>query len=338
CDTKTFFYAQKLCDGSLGFATSSVKMGTLVTASSIRKSSIQHHHLKWRNTSLLPGCEICNQLLFPRKMLHLHTLVRSFASKNSVKKLRRDGVKLTNDNVVMKSALPSPSRRGVLQACVVTSGLMFAVGLLIRLGSHLVVKEGWPVYDCFTLLSFDFETWHLELIAGLVVLISSARFLLLKTWPNFAESSEASNQMAYICVYPSQILVILMNSRTFSVKNLKQAFKFQVLSQLEPLDYILVACLPGLSEELLFRGALMPLFGLDWKSVLVVAGMFGVLHLGSGRQYSFAIWATFVGLAYGYAAIISSSIIVPMTSHALNNLVGAILWRYISDTSEQGLE
>ncbi|KAI3967289.1 hypothetical protein MKW92_022278 [Papaver armeniacum] len=312
-------------------------MGTLVTASSIRKSSIQHHHLEWRNTSLLPGCEICNQLLFPRKMLHLHTLVRSFAGKNSVKKLRRDGkegkmkkeelkrdftdesssrgdfvsgnnigVELTNDNVVMKSALPSPSRRGVLQACVVTSGLMFAVGLLIRQGSHFAVKEGWPIYDCFTLVSFDFETWHLELIAGLVILISSARFLLLKTWPNFAESSEASNQM--------------------------------VLSQLEPLDYILVACLPGLSEELLFRGALMPLFGLDWKSVLVVAAMFGVLHLGSGRKYSFAIWATFVGLAYGYAAIISSSIIVPMTSHALNNLVGAILWRYISDTSEQGLE
>ncbi|XP_026399939.1 uncharacterized protein LOC113295823 [Papaver somniferum] len=235
-----------------------------------------------------------------------------FVSGNNI------GVELTNDNVVMKSALPSPSRRGVLQACVVTSGLMFAVGLLIRLGSHLVVKEGWPVYDSVFYRNFkennlndccyivDFETWHLELIAGLVVLISSARFLLLKTWPNFAESSEASNQM--------------------------------VLSQLEPLDYILVACLPGLSEELLFRGALMPLFGLDWKSVLVVAGMFGVLHLGSGRQYSFAIWATFVGLAYGYAAIISSSIIVPMTSHALNNLVGAILWRYISDTSEQGLE
>ncbi|KAI3981777.1 hypothetical protein MKX01_027762 [Papaver californicum] len=147
---------------------------------------------------------------------------------------------------------------------------MFAVRLLIR-QSHLVVKEGWPIYDCFT--KFDLETWHLELIAGLVILISSARFLLLKTWPNFAKSSEASNQM-----------------------------------------------------ELLLRGALMPLFGLNWKSVLVVAAIFGILHLGSGRKYPFAIWATFVGLAYGYAAIVSSSIIVPTTSHALNNLVGAILW------------
>ena len=40
----------------------------------------------------------------------------------------------------------------------------------------------------------DFELWHLELITGLVVLVSSCRYLLLKTWPDFAESSEAANQ------------------------------------------------------------------------------------------------------------------------------------------------
>lgn len=44
------------------------------------------------------------------------------------------------------------------------------------------------------LYAVDFEMWHLELIIGLVVLISSCRFLLLKTWTDFAESSEAANQ------------------------------------------------------------------------------------------------------------------------------------------------
>lgn len=43
--------------------------------------------------------------------------------------------------------------------------------------------------------------------------------------------------------------------------------------------------------------------------------------------------ATFVGLAYGYATVMSSSIIVPMASHAVNNLVGGILWRYGSKPS-----
>ncbi|CAJ2679393.1 unnamed protein product [Trifolium pratense] len=39
-----------------------------------------------------------------------------------------------------------------------------------------------------------FEMWHLGLMTGLVVLISSSRYLLLKIWPEFAESSEAANR------------------------------------------------------------------------------------------------------------------------------------------------
>nr|GEW12718.1 zinc finger, RING/FYVE/PHD-type [Tanacetum cinerariifolium] len=92
-------------------------------------------------------------------------------------------------------------------------------------------------------------------LAGLVILISSSRFLLLKTWSDFAESSEASNQL--------------------------------VLTSLEPLDYAFVAFLPGISEELLFRGALLPLIGINLTSATAVAALFGILHLGSGRKFSF---------------------------------------------------
>ncbi|XP_057495046.1 uncharacterized protein LOC130780100 isoform X1 [Actinidia eriantha] len=143
--------------------------------------------------------------------------------------------------------------------------------------------------------------WHLQLVTGLVILISSCRYLLLKTWSDFSESSQAASQ--------------------------------QVLTSLQPLDYLVVAFLPGFSEELLFRGALLPLFGINWKSVLLVSALFGVLHLGSDRKYSFAIWATSVGYVYVYATILSSSLIVPMASHAVNNLVGGFIWRYTSKLS-----
>lgn len=43
------------------------------------------------------------------------------------------------------------------------------------------------------LSTVTFQMWHLELITGLVILVSSCRYLLLKTWPDFAESSEAAN-------------------------------------------------------------------------------------------------------------------------------------------------
>nr|GMC80567.1 uncharacterized protein LOC109147154 [Ipomoea batatas] len=208
----------------------------------------------------------------------------------------------TSDVGEVENSQTVPSRSSVLQACTITSGLICLLGFLIRQASHFASTEGLPVADCSVEISWDFQMWHLELITGLVIIVSSCRYLLLKTWPDFAESSEAANR--------------------------------QVLTSLEPLDYIVVSFLPGVSEEFLFRGALLPLFGANWPSALAVAAVFGILHLGSGRKYSFAIWATFVGLVYGYATISTSSIIAPMAAHALNNLIGGILWRYTSSSSK----
>ncbi|KAL3649837.1 hypothetical protein CASFOL_006240 [Castilleja foliolosa] len=215
-----------------------------------------------------------------------------------------NGNKILSSNTSdVKNSILFPSRNDVLQACTVTSGLICALGVIIRQVSHVASREGWPVIDCSTYITFSFELWHLELITGSVILVSSCRFLLLKIWPDFAESSEAASQ--------------------------------QVLTSLEPLDYLVVAFLPGISEkELLFRGAILPLLGINWTSIFTVAALFGVLHIGNGRKYSFAIWATFVGLIYGYATILSSSIFVPMASHALNNLVGGVIWRYSSNSSK----
>ncbi|KAE8772596.1 hypothetical protein D1007_55361 [Hordeum vulgare] len=204
------------------------------------------------------------------------------------------------DATIDEKAAGAP-RSAVLQSCTLTSGLLLAAGLLLREASHVASSNGLPFADP-TAVSFNFETWHLELVAGLVILISSTRYILLQTWPDFRDSSEAANT--------------------------------QILTSLESLDYIVVACLPGISEEFLFRGALMPIFGLNWISALVTGAFFGALHLGNGRKYSFAIWATFVGLAYGLATIASSSIIVPMASHSINNIIGGLLWRF-RDNSER---
>ncbi|KAL1199927.1 hypothetical protein V5N11_018335 [Cardamine amara subsp. amara] len=252
--------------------------------------------------------------------------VRASSSRKSLKKLRRESQQskdITTRNVKEEEVAQVSSPRfeeaqvdtptsndsidddvvaaprdKVLQACTVTSGLMVALGLIIRKASHVASSEGLPVPDCSIDVPFGFETWHLGLIAGIVVFISSSRFLLLKSWPDFADSSEAANQ--------------------------------QILTSLEPLDYLVVAMLPGISEEMLFRGALMPLVGTNWNGIVAVGLIFGLLHLGSGRKYSFAVWASIVGIVYGYTAVLSSSLLVPMASHSLNNLVGGLLWRYSS--------
>ncbi|XP_068651734.1 uncharacterized protein [Aristolochia californica] len=281
-------------------------------------------------------------LLFPSRNLPVKlrtgfgARIIAFARRPSLKKVRKDGkasetktsqfipsdkyedsteISLEVDDLLFTSgsqpfnneqgavSLPSASRNKVLQACIVTCGLILALGLVIRQVAHVAFLGGWPVVDPSTQVPFDFQVWHLELMIGLVLLVSSCRYVLLKTWPNFAESTEASNQ--------------------------------QVLGSLQPLDYVVVAFLPGISEEILFRGALLPLFGTKWESALAVGVIFGALHLGSGRRYSFAIWAAFVGFAYGMATILSTSLIVPMASHSLNNLVGGILWKYSSTSEKQ---
>ncbi|KZV44423.1 hypothetical protein F511_27006 [Dorcoceras hygrometricum] len=116
----------------------------------------------------------------------------------------------------IETSVPVPSRNNVLQACIVTCGLIGALGVSIRQLSHIAAGEGWPLNDCSANITFDFELWHLELVVGSVLLVSSTRFLLLKIWPEFSKSSDAANQ--------------------------------QVLTSLEPLDYLVVAFLPGISE------------------------------------------------------------------------------------------
>ncbi|XP_022855068.1 uncharacterized protein LOC111376345 isoform X2 [Olea europaea var. sylvestris] len=123
----------------------------------------------------------------------------------------------SSDNLEVQNSFAGvPSRNAVLQACTVTSSLIGALGILIRQVSHVASTEGLPIIDCSKDITFSFELSHLLLITELVILVSSCRYLLLKTWTDFAKSSEAANR--------------------------------QVLTSLEPLDYIIVAFLPGVSE------------------------------------------------------------------------------------------
>lgn len=56
---------------------------------------------------------------------------------------------------------------------------------------------------------------------------------------------------------------------------------------------------------------------------------------GETEFYSYSNFrATFVGIAYGYATILSSTLLVSMAAHAVNNLVGGIIWRYTSNSSK----
>lgn len=60
---------------------------------------------------------------------------------------------------------------------------------------------------------------------------------------------------------------------------------------------------------------------------MLAAGVaFGVLHNSGGRNWSFAAWASAVGVMYGAAFIATQDLLVPMTAHATANVASAAVW------------
>ncbi|WIA11515.1 hypothetical protein OEZ85_011628 [Tetradesmus obliquus] len=87
------------------------------------------------------------------------------------------------------------------------------------------------------------------------------------------------------------------------------------------------ALLTGVSEEFLFRGGLVPLTWPDYRGVLLSGVVFGVLHVGGGRNAAFAAWATAVGWLYGGVFLASGgNVWVPAGAHALANFASAAVW------------
>ena len=79
-----------------------------------------------------------------------------------------------------------------------------------------------------------------------------------------------------------------------------------------------VALITAVSEELLFRGALIP-----WLGPLVTSILFGLCHAGSGRG-AWALWAGIAGYAYAIMTLASSSILPAILCHFTSNLYGLL--------------
>ena len=100
-----------------------------------------------------------------------------------------------------------------------------------------------------------------------------------------------------------------------------------VLKPLVLPDLVWLGVLPGLSEELLFRGVMLPALGFNWSALILSSLLFGVLHLSGADQWPYVVWATVVGFILGYSALITGNLLVPIVAHTVTNLVSSILWK-----------
>lgn len=88
-------------------------------------------------------------------------------------------------------------------------------------------------------------------------------------------------------------------------------------------DLVLISIFSGIGEEVLFRGAAQPEFGL-----VVAALLFGALHVGPDRRYLFwPVWAVFAGLLFGGLYAVTGGLLAPVLAHTLHNAATFLLWK-----------
>jgi membrane protease YdiL (CAAX protease family) len=110
----------------------------------------------------------------------------------------------------------------------------------------------------------------------------------------------------------------------------RQSADFYLHLVIKPLvfpDLIWLGLLPGLSEELLFRGVMLPAIGMNAAGLIISSVVFGVLHLSSPQQWSYVVWASVVGLLLGFSALATGNLLVPIVAHVAANLISSCLWK-----------
>lgn len=93
---------------------------------------------------------------------------------------------------------------------------------------------------------------------------------------------------------------------------------------------IVIAIVPAISEEVMFRGYIQRSFEFKMKpvwAVLITAFFFGVYHFNPYGLFPLIA----LGFYFGFAAYISKSLIVPMFLHFLNNFGAVILYFIFGD-------
>jgi uncharacterized protein len=160
----------------------------------------------------------------------------------------------------------------------------------------LLAAKLWMHLGSIALLPIQVSGGAVGLGMGLGVLITAASSVVYRLWPAYRQSADY--------------------------------YLHLVLKPLVLPDLIWLGLLPGLSEELLFRGVMLPALGLNAEGLLLSSLCFGVLHLSSPKQWAYVAWATVVGGLLGLSALVTGNLLVPIVAHICTNLIASGLWKW----------
>nr|WP_315865243.1 CPBP family intramembrane glutamic endopeptidase [Acaryochloris thomasi] len=174
------------------------------------------------------------------------------------------------------------------------SQVLIAMGVTAVL--LLVAAKIWRYFDPVPTLPFVWDVTQVTIGIGLGFGITLASAVVYQLWPKYRESADLYLKL--------------------------------ILSPLFWPDLIWLGLLPGLSEELLFRGVMLPAFGLNIVGLIISSICFGVLHMSGRNQWPYVVWATAVGMLLGYSVILTGNLLIPVIAHIVTNLISSITWKF----------
>lgn len=159
----------------------------------------------------------------------------------------------------------------------------------------LIVAKLWLSLGKVSMLPVHFTAVDISLGLAIGILITVASSVIYRLWPAYSRSAD---------LYLKLVLTPLLWP-----------------------DLLWLGLLPGLSEELLFRGVMLAAFGLTPLGLIISSICFGMLHFSGSQQWPYVIWATVVGFILGYSAIATGNLFVPILAHICTNLISGCLWK-----------
>jgi len=129
-----------------------------------------------------------------------------------------------------------------------------------------------------------------------------------------------------------------MKEKEESAKLITESFlKMESLSVLA-FNLLMIAILPAIGEELIFRGILQRIFS-EWTKnihwgIIISAFLFSAMHF---QFYGF-LPRFMLGVLLGYLFYWSGSIWIPILGHFVNNSVAIIVYYFYADKAMEGLE
>ena len=95
-----------------------------------------------------------------------------------------------------------------------------------------------------------------------------------------------------------------------ALRRLYRELLFPLFRASTPIEIIVISILAGVGEEVLFRGAMQPVWGL-----IVTSLVFGLFHIGGRLTVALGIWAACTGALLGWLAIATGGLLAPIVAH-----------------------